>query len=165
MAKLEGRISELEKFKVEANSIQQKTLINETIAMAKPSFATVAKTVANKAPKPNNKPRPINKPKYITTIKPVEKEVNSLTTKKAVQSAIDVNSMNIAIKNVRNINNGGILIETDLEKLINEFKAKDALKASYNISRTVARKLQIICFEVSTDTGETQLVEGLRKQF
>ncbi|GIY37484.1 hypothetical protein CDAR_459031 [Caerostris darwini] len=99
------------------------------------------------------------------TQEPVEKEVNSQTTKKAVQSAIDVPAMNIAIKNVRNINNGGILIETDSGKLINEFKAKDALKTSYNIARTVARKPHIICFEVSPDTGETQLVEGLRKQF
>ncbi|GIZ02135.1 hypothetical protein CEXT_569041 [Caerostris extrusa] len=95
--------------------------------MAKPSFATIAKTVPNKAPKQNKQTRPINKPKYITTIKPVEKEI--------------------------------------LERLINEFKANDALNASYNISRTVARKPQIICFEVSTDTGETQLVESLRKQF
>ncbi|GIX87744.1 hypothetical protein CDAR_617201 [Caerostris darwini] len=50
------------------------------------------------------------------TQEPVEKEVNSQTTKKAVQSAIDVPAMNIAIKNVRNINNGGILIETDSGK-------------------------------------------------
>ncbi|GIX89958.1 uncharacterized protein CEXT_272091 [Caerostris extrusa] len=137
--------------------------------MAKPTFATITKTVPNKAPKQIPQTRPINKPKFITTIKPMEKEVTSITTKKAIQNAIDVNTMNIAIKNVRNINNGGILIETDsekdLERLINEFKAKDALNASYQISRTVARKPQIICFEVSTDTGETQLVEGLRKQF
>ncbi|GIX83506.1 uncharacterized protein CDAR_83521 [Caerostris darwini] len=125
--------------------------------------------MASKEPKTQKQIRPISKQKFITTIKPVEKEVDSLTTKKAVQRAIDVRTMSIAIKNVRNINNGGILIETDtekdLDKLISEFKAKDALKTSFNIAKPVARKPHIICFEISPDTGEDQLMEGLRKQF
>ncbi|GIY65163.1 hypothetical protein CDAR_437261 [Caerostris darwini] len=169
IAQLEGRIFELEKYKEEESETRKKSLINETIAMAKPSFATVTKAMASKEPKAQKQIRPVTKQKFITSIKPVEKEVDSLTTKKAVQRAIDVRTMNIAIKNVRSINNGGILIETvtekDLDKLISEFKAKDALKTSYNIAKTVARKPHITCFEVSPDTGEDQFVEGLRKNF
>ncbi|GIY52237.1 hypothetical protein CEXT_417071 [Caerostris extrusa] len=55
MAQLEGRICELEKSKLEANSIQQKTLINVTLAMAKPSFAAVTKNMVNKEPKMINR--------------------------------------------------------------------------------------------------------------
>ncbi|GIY78214.1 hypothetical protein CDAR_318841 [Caerostris darwini] len=110
ISQLEGRILELEKYKEEESENRKKSLINETIAMAKPSFATVAKSMPSKEPKAQKQTRPVTKQKFITTIKPAGKEVTSLTTKKAVQSAIDVRSMNIAIKNVRNINNGGILI-------------------------------------------------------
>ncbi|GIY57890.1 hypothetical protein CDAR_197111 [Caerostris darwini] len=51
MAQLEGRICELEKSKVEVNNLQQKTLINETLAIAKPSFAAVTKNRVHKETK------------------------------------------------------------------------------------------------------------------
>ncbi|GIX87735.1 CCHC-type domain-containing protein [Caerostris darwini] len=172
MAQLESRICELEKFKVEATSIQQKSLINETIALAKPSLATVTKNMVNKGAKDvkmNKQIRPTVRPKFLTTIRPMEKDTYSLVTKKVILNAINIKQIKVAVKNVRNISNGGILIETDTEKdldaLIEEFKKKDELTQKFSIAKPVTRKPHIICFNVSTDMGETELTECLRNQF
>ncbi|GIX80127.1 hypothetical protein CEXT_702822 [Caerostris extrusa] len=63
---------------------------------------------------------------------------------------LDVQNLKIGVKNVRNIRNGGILIETeseeDLDKLIQEFKAQDDLNRDFNIQKPTMRKPHIICF-------------------
>ncbi|GIX71710.1 hypothetical protein CEXT_759851 [Caerostris extrusa] len=69
--------------------------------------------------------------KFISAVKPKEESFSSIDTRKTVQSKLDVRNLNIGVKNVRNISNGGILIETeteeDLDKLMQEFKAQDEL--------------------------------------
>ncbi|GIX79758.1 retrovirus-related Pol polyprotein from type-1 retrotransposable element R1 [Caerostris darwini] len=117
IAQLEGRIFELEKYKEEESETRKKTLINETIAMAKPSFATVTKAMASKEPKTQKQIRPISKQKFITTIKPVEKEVDSLTTKKAVQRAIDNHGHSQNYKIIAHNNNpkAAIIIKDQLD--------------------------------------------------
>ncbi|GIY67524.1 hypothetical protein CEXT_526891, partial [Caerostris extrusa] len=75
----------------------------------------------------------------------------------------------IGVKHVRNIRNGGILIETeseeDLDKLIQEFKAQDVLDRDFTIQKPTLRKPHIICFDVSQDTTEQMLLENLNLQF
>ncbi|GIY87046.1 uncharacterized protein CDAR_233451 [Caerostris darwini] len=164
MAQLEGRICELEKSKVEVNNLQQKTLINETLAITKPSFAAVTKNRVQleKTVRNDKQTTPTIRRKFLTTIKHIEQDSNSLVTKKVIQNSINIRKIKVAVKNVRNINNGGILIETDTEKdldiLIEEFKKKDELTQKYTIAKPVARKPHIICFNVS---AEVELAECL----
>ncbi|GIY37470.1 RNA-directed DNA polymerase from mobile element jockey [Caerostris darwini] len=172
MAQLEGRVCELEKSKAEVSNHQQKALINETLAMAKPSFAAVTKNriqSEKKSVRIEKPTTPTIRRKFLTTIKPVEKDSNSLNTKKVVQNSINIRKIKVAIKNVRHINNGGILIETDNEKdldtLIEEFKKKDELVQKFTIAKPVARKPHIICFNVSSETGEVELADSLKNQF
>ncbi|GIY68082.1 uncharacterized protein CDAR_452991 [Caerostris darwini] len=172
MAQLEGRVCELEKSKAEVSNHQQKALINETSAMAKPSFAAVTKNKGQsekKSVRIEKPPTPTIRRKFLTTIKPIEKDSNSLITKKVVQNSINIRKIKVAVKNVRHINNGGILIETDNEKhldtLIEEFKKKDELVQKYTIAKPVARKPHIICFNVSSETGEVELADSLKNQF
>ncbi|GIX77337.1 hypothetical protein CDAR_276631 [Caerostris darwini] len=84
------------------------------------------------------------KKKFSTTIKPLEKNTTSLKTKEQVQAKIDVRKIKISIKKVRNIKEGGILIETvsvkDQDKLIQHFKEQDELKEKFNINKPTARK-------------------------
>ncbi|GIX73542.1 hypothetical protein CEXT_736921 [Caerostris extrusa] len=109
--------------------------------------------------------------KFVTTIKPVEitPENTSLKTKRTVQAKIDVKKINVAIRSVKPIKNGGIIVETiseeDLDKLIYEFKAKDELTKEYQIGKPATRNPHIICFEVSPETKSEVLTESLRNQF
>ncbi|GIX69405.1 uncharacterized protein CEXT_312971 [Caerostris extrusa] len=96
-------------------------------------------------------------------------EHNFLKTKEQVQAKIDVRKIKIGIKNVRNIKEGGILIETisekDLDKLIQHLKEQDELKENFNINKPTARKPHIICFDISPDTEEKALLDSLQEQF
>ncbi|GIY48270.1 hypothetical protein CDAR_470151, partial [Caerostris darwini] len=75
----------------------------------------------------------------------------------------------IAIKNVKTIRNGGIIIETenekDVDKLIQISKEKDELNNKFQIDKPKARKAHIILFDVSKDTKEEDIMDCLRNQF
>ncbi|GIX71186.1 hypothetical protein CEXT_318811 [Caerostris extrusa] len=107
------------------------------------------------------------KKKFLTTIKLIEKTATSLKTKEQVQAKIDVRRIKIGIKNVRNIKEGGIFIETetekDLVKLIQHFKEQDDLKDHFNINKPRARKPHIICFDISADTEEKTLLDSMEQ--
>ncbi|GIY67526.1 hypothetical protein CEXT_526911 [Caerostris extrusa] len=109
------------------------------------TYATMAKNMA-KSGKPQDRQRSRSRPnitkKFVTTIKPMDitPDNTSLKTKRTVQAKIDVKKINVAIKSVKPIKNGGIIVETispeeDLDKLIYEFKAKDELTKEYQIGK------------------------------
>ncbi|GIY54778.1 uncharacterized protein CDAR_391111 [Caerostris darwini] len=107
--------------------------------------------------------------KYITTVKPKEEASSSAETRKMVQAKLDIRTLKIGVKQVRNIRNGGIIIETDtetdLDKLIQEFKLQDDLTKNFTIDKPALKKPQIICFDVAQDTSGDKILEDLHSQF
>ncbi|GIY65501.1 uncharacterized protein CDAR_187221 [Caerostris darwini] len=187
IAQLEGRMQEMEKTLATKISSDQ-NLISEAVAseMAKhlpiapthaqiPSYAAMTahkeKETASKAHDKRERSKNRLKPdkKFLTAIKPLDTTTSSNSTKVAVQSKIDIKKAKIGIKNVKFIKNGGLLVETeseeDLDKLIEEFKQIDELSNKYTINKPIDRKPQIICFDVSKDLEEKQLLEYMEMQF
>ncbi|GIY95032.1 uncharacterized protein CEXT_9131 [Caerostris extrusa] len=107
--------------------------------------------------------------KHVTTVKPKAENCSSIDTRKTVQAKLDIRTLKIGVKQVRNIRNGGIIIETetetDLDKLIQEFKLQDDLAKNFDILKPDLKKPQIICFDVSQDTSGEKLLEDLHSQF
>ncbi|GIX73545.1 hypothetical protein CEXT_736941 [Caerostris extrusa] len=69
---------------------------------------------------------------------------SSSDTRKTVQAKLDIRTLKIGVKQVHNIRNGGIIIETeteaDLDKLIQEFKLQDDLAKNFDILKTRAQE-------------------------
>ncbi|GIZ01785.1 uncharacterized protein CEXT_744831 [Caerostris extrusa] len=160
MAQLEGRICEL----------HNNNSANNTVFVPKPSYAEKAKTAAPQK-RDKSKPRVVFQQKFLTTIKPkvINSTNSSIKTKTTIQNKIDIRKINVGVKSVRPIRDGGIIIETinedDLDKLIAEFKKQDELAGDYNIAKPAARWPQIICFDVATETTKDDILDNLRQQF
>ncbi|GIY32627.1 hypothetical protein CDAR_287291 [Caerostris darwini] len=177
IAQLEGRVQAMEKNTTDRTSLQQ-ALITEAVAkeverkfpalkdisriltVAKvPSTVSYADRVKSGTTTESSKTVIKNKvsKKHITTVKPKVETSSSAETRKLVQAKLDIRKLKIGVKQVRNIRNGGIIIETDtdtdLDKLIQEFKLQDELTKNFIIDKPALKKPQIICFDVAQDTS------------
>ncbi|GIX87703.1 hypothetical protein CDAR_617011 [Caerostris darwini] len=133
-----------------------------------PTYAEMAtlraKEPGSKVPDTRERSKSRQKPamktdkKFLTAIKSMDTTASSNSTKAAVQSKINIKRAKIGIKNVKFIKNGGLLVETeseeDLDKLIEEFKQIVELNNKYTINKPIARKPQIIYFDVSKNLEE-----------
>ncbi|GIX70133.1 probable RNA-directed DNA polymerase from transposon BS [Caerostris darwini] len=192
IAQLEGRVQAMENIDQE-NISNQQALITEIVAKeldkkfpavsgvtndkegiilesTRPTFAEKVKTTAP-FKKDISKPSVVPQKKFVTTIKPkvVNSTNSSLKMKTTIRNKIDIRKLNVGVKSVRLIRDGGIIIETvneeDLDKLIAEFKKQDELAGDFNIAKPVARWPQIICFDVDTETTKEDILVNLRQQF
>ncbi|GIY63770.1 hypothetical protein CEXT_736571 [Caerostris extrusa] len=157
-AQLEGRIVSLKRLK---NQDTRQT------SMLCSHGKKIWPRVGNHRKDSGSQNRPKDQKKFVTTIKTVyikpvyiKPDNTSLKTKRTVQAKIDVKRINVAIKGVKPIKNGGIIVDTiseeDLDKLIYEFKAKDELTKEFQIEKPATRNPHIICFgRVSRHKGRS----------
>ncbi|GIX89962.1 hypothetical protein CEXT_272111 [Caerostris extrusa] len=108
IAKLQGRLMEREEF------APNKHLSYADKVKIKNSNSNTSKTT-NSRDRSKSAIRNKTVKKYISTVKPKEESSSSssIVTRKVVQSKLDVRHFKIGVKHVRNIRNGGILIETE----------------------------------------------------
>ncbi|GIY24992.1 hypothetical protein CDAR_453251 [Caerostris darwini] len=167
IAQLEGRIEDLNKInKPEHIPINPRTA-NSSQVKEVHSFTSV---VAKNTVKHNKLQTAIPKPRkqHLAVIRPVNDQSTSQSTKQLVQKNIDINRMNIGVKRVSHIRNGGILIETvaekDLAKLMEELEANTEINKNCKVDTPIKRNPQFVCYGVAEETTEDMVANCIRHQ-
>lgn len=105
-----------------------------------------------------------HKQSYVITIKPKNKQEN-VKTMRDVKMKINPSKMKINIENVKNISEGGILINTktrnDILKLEEELNKNVEITNKYNINIPKKRNPQIKLFNVSNDIEPMELKSNI----
>ncbi|GIY45302.1 hypothetical protein CDAR_246031 [Caerostris darwini] len=182
MAQLQDRLTELEKSKdaeestilalVEGRMTDMERNLNDRLRTVqqlppqnfptfdKPSFSVIVKAT----PAINNQPKKAPKPRkqHLAIIKPKDDSANSTDTKNFIQRSVGINKVKIGVKKVTNVKKGGMLIETDLDKLIRELDSNPAIKDKFDVGKPLQRNPQIICYGVSNETTEDTVTNCIK---
>lgn len=109
------------------------------------------------------------KNKHIVTVYPKKEGEDSESVKQKLQENINPVDLKVGISNLRKIQKGGVLVETereeDVETLIKEIESNKKLKGVLECQRPKKRSPEIIVFSVDEKVEEEELLEAFRKQF
>jgi hypothetical protein len=101
-------------------------------------------------------------PQHVVIVKPVDKNGTSSDTEKIVKSTIKPCDLNIGVKRVNEIANGGIVVECrneeECDKLINEIGIKTKRIIA---SKPIKKKPRLVVKGVRNDIDENDLIELL----
>lgn len=105
---------------------------------------------------------------YAITVKPKKKQ-NNITTMKDIKTNINPSQINITVEKVKNISDGGILINTktknDIDKLEKELNKNKEIRGKYNIAIPKKRNPQIILFNVTNDVSNDEIISEMMDKY
>ncbi|GBN35901.1 hypothetical protein AVEN_131884-1 [Araneus ventricosus] len=123
---------------------------------------TFANVLKSQLPKINKKK------KFVSLVYPKDENTSSEETKSTLFSSIAPSKLNIGVKNVKKVQNGGVAVECNteeqLEKIIKEINSNPSLQGKVETRSPVRRDPRIIIYDVDDSISKENFMQTFCQQ-